>query len=307
MFKVSVVIVSYNMAREVPRTVQSFLPPYQLGIGPNDVEIIVVENGSALPISPSVIAGWPANVRYHSIRDAHPSPASALNLGAAISSAPIICPVIDGARMASPGLLRTALAALTLDPKGFVASVGFHLGRKRQQDAVLEGYNQSVEDGLLESVGWPQDGYRLFEICATAGSGKAAWFGPIAESNAPFLSREMYTALGGFDERYCFPGGGLVNLDFFNRALDQTSCPYFMALGEATFHQFHGGVTTSRNVSAPEADGESTWSKYTRQFAEIRGRPYNTPSRRPVLVGEFPKHAAAIARDALDFVLSANG
>jgi glycosyltransferase involved in cell wall biosynthesis len=307
MFKVSVIIIAYNMAREVPRTVQSFLPPYQLGVGAGDVEIIVVENGSSSPIPPSVIAGWPANVRYHPIRDARPSPASALNVGAAISSAPIICPVIDGARMASPGLLRSALSALAMAPEGFVASVGFHLGRKRQQEAVLEGYNQSVEDGLLESIGWPQDGYRLFEICATAGSGKSAWFGPIAESNAPALSREMYEALGGFDERYNIPGGGLVNLDFFNRALEMASRPYFVALGEATFHQFHGGVTTSRNVGAPEADGESTWSKYVRQFAEIRGRPYSTPARRPVLFGEFPKQAARIGRDALDFVLSANG
>lgn len=304
MYKVSVIIVCYNMAREVPRTVHSFLPPYQLDVEAGDVEIIVVENGSIAPIPPSIVAGWPANVRYHRILDAHPSPASALNIGAAISTAPVICPVIDGARMASPGLLRSALTALSMRPDGFVASVGFHLGQKRQQDAVLEGYNQTVEDGLLDSIGWPRDGYRLFEICATAGSGKTAWFGPMAESNAPFLSRELYEELGGFDERYDFPGGGLVNLDFFNRAVEKVDRPYFVLLGEGTFHQFHGGVTTSRHVNQPEADGETTWSKYARQFEEIRGRPYWTPTRRPVLIGEFPKQAAQVGRNALDFMLS---
>lgn len=303
MFKISVIIISYNMPREVPRTVQSFMPPYQLGVAAGDVEIIVIENGSSSPVPASVIAGWPEYVRYHPIRDARPSPASALNVGAAISGAPIICPVIDGARMASPGLLRSALSALAMAPEGFVASVGFHLGHKRQQEAVLEGYNQSVEDRLLESISWPDDGYRLFEICATAGSGKAAWFGPIAESNAPVLSREMFEALGGFDERFDIPGGGLVNLDFFNRALEMVWRPYFMTLGEGTFHQFHGGVTTSRNVSEPETDGESTWSKYARQYAEIRAKPYATPIRRPLLIGEFPTEAARIGRDALNHLL----
>jgi len=52
---ISVVIISYNMAREIPRTVQSFLPPYQLAIGYNDIEIIVMENGSSHPVDPEVV------------------------------------------------------------------------------------------------------------------------------------------------------------------------------------------------------------------------------------------------------------
>jgi len=42
--EISIIIIAYNMAREVPRTVFSFLPPFQRGIAPEDVEIIVVEN-----------------------------------------------------------------------------------------------------------------------------------------------------------------------------------------------------------------------------------------------------------------------
>lgn len=304
MYKISIIIIAYNMAREVPRTVLSFLPPYQIGVGPEDVEVVVIDNGSAEPVPASTISAWPDNVRYHRLIDASPSPAAALNLGAVLARAPLICPVIDGARMASPGLIRSALSALALAPGGFVASVGFHLGSKRQQDAVLEGYNQTVEDELLKSIGWPAEGYRLFEICATAGSGKSAWFGPIAESNAPVMGRKLFETLGGFDERFDLPGGGLVNLDFFNRALAQTESPYFLSVGEATFHQFHGGVTTSRNVSDREADGESTWSKYARQFAEIHGKTYQTPSRPAVLFGQFPRQAARVARDALDFLAS---
>ena len=45
--KVSVVIISYNMARELPRTIKSFSPTMQRGVGAKEYELIVVDNGSA--------------------------------------------------------------------------------------------------------------------------------------------------------------------------------------------------------------------------------------------------------------------
>lgn len=61
---ISVIIIAYNMAREIPRTVQSFLPPYQRAVTFEDVEIIVMENGSSAPLDPEVVRGWPNCVRY---------------------------------------------------------------------------------------------------------------------------------------------------------------------------------------------------------------------------------------------------
>jgi len=69
---ISIIIVAYNMAREVPRTVQSFLVPYQQGIQAGDVEVLVMENGSPHPTPPDVIKKWPDNVRY--IPRARPGP-----------------------------------------------------------------------------------------------------------------------------------------------------------------------------------------------------------------------------------------
>ena len=302
--RVSIVIISYNMAREVPRTVLSFLPPHQKNIRNEDIEIIVLENGSSAPVPEDVRSSWPDNVRYVEIENPRPSPANALNYGVSLARGEIVCPVIDGARMASPGLVATALKALGYSEKSFAATIGFHLGSKLQQHAVNEGYNQQVEDELIRSINWPEDGYRLFEICAPAGSSRAAWFGMIAESNAPFLRKSLYESVGGYDERFDIPGGGLVNLDFLNRIVDMPDTDYMLIIGEATFHQFHGGVTTSRHVQLKEPDGETTWAKYARQYEEIRGESYRHPARRPILFGTFPPQAATISMRGLEHVLN---
>ncbi|MEM7491946.1 MAG: glycosyltransferase [Pseudomonadota bacterium] len=291
---VSVIIISYNMAREVPRTVTSFLPPYQKNLRPEDVEVIVIENGSSIPIPETVRSQWPDTVKYVNLEDAHPSPAIALNLGASMASAPVVCPVIDGARMASPGLLHWGLKTLRGHDRTIVSSVGFHLGKKLQQFAVEEGYNQDEEDALLASINWPARGYKLFEICALAGSSKFAWFGQVHESNAPLVPKSLYTEIGGFDEAFDIPGGGLVNLDFLNRLVDAPDTEYFALLGEGTFHQFHGGVTTSRPVNRPEADGITTWEKYAAQYRRLRGYDYRAPSRQPTFCGHFPIEASKI-------------
>jgi len=297
--KVSVVIICYNMQREVPRTVESFLPPYQTGLEAGDVEIIVLENGSPEPIPESVVAAWGPEVRYINVPDPLPSPASALNLGVELAQAPIVCPVIDGARMASPGLLQQGLSAMAAHPNSFVATVGFHLGSERQSISVLSGYNQAREDELLASIEWTKKGYRLFEIAATAGSAQGAWFGLISESNAPLLSKTVFERIGGFDPAFDFPGGGLVNLDFFRRAVRLSDVPYVMILGEGTFHQFHGGVTTSKSVREVEANGKTTFERYAAQYEAIRGEPFKVERRRPIYYGHFPPQAAKLSLKAL--------
>lgn len=293
--KISIIIISYNMAREVPRTVESFLPPYQVGINADDVEVIVMENGSPHPVSAEVTSSWPRNVKYHLVEDAHPSPARALNQGIAMASAELVCPVIDGARMASPGLLYWGLQATSAAPRSIALTAGFHLGEKLQQIAVDEGYCQAIEDALLGSIDWPSNGYRLFEICALAGSAQFAWFGDLRESNAPILPKSLFEEMGGYDEAFDIPGGGLINLDFLKRLLQLEATQCFTVMGEGTFHQFHGGVTTSRRVHKPENDGVTTWKKYNDQYRAIRGEDYSAASRKPILFGQLAPEASKIA------------
>jgi cellulose synthase/poly-beta-1,6-N-acetylglucosamine synthase-like glycosyltransferase len=51
----SVVVVAYNMAREMLRTLLSLSASYQRDIHADDYEVIVVDNGSTPPLDPAVI------------------------------------------------------------------------------------------------------------------------------------------------------------------------------------------------------------------------------------------------------------
>jgi hypothetical protein len=72
------------------------------------------------------------------------------------------------------------------------------------------------------------------------------WFQPVAESNALFLRRELWDLLGGVDERFDYPGGGLINADILHRTLEWPDAELVVLLGEATFHQLHDGTSTTR-------------------------------------------------------------
>src|SRR5262245_29731607 len=102
----SVVVVAYEMRRELPRTLRSLAAPYQRDIDAEDYEVIVVDNGSSSPLevdSPSV--------RLHRLHPAPPSPARAANAGVALARGELIGLIVDGARIASPGLLAGARRA----------------------------------------------------------------------------------------------------------------------------------------------------------------------------------------------------
>ena len=45
----SVIVVGFEMARELPRTIRSLSPACQRDIDQADYEILVVDNGSAIP------------------------------------------------------------------------------------------------------------------------------------------------------------------------------------------------------------------------------------------------------------------
>jgi len=290
--KLSIVIVSYNMRREIPRTVLSFLPPYQRGVQDNEIEVIVVENGSEKPIEPETIATWPKNVRYVTAAPATPSPAPALNQGAALARGEWVCLVIDGARVASPGLAAKTLAATRIADEPVICTVGLHLGENVQQFAVAEGYNQDAEDELLRSIEWPKDGYRLFEISCFAGSSRYGWFEGLNESNAMTMRKACYERIGGFNERFDIPGGGFVNYEFFKRSVEDPATSYVLLLGEGTFHQYHGGVTTSRPIIERSIEDESrtTMQVYADQYREICGAPWTKPTTTPILFGEMEQY-----------------
>lgn len=271
---VSVVIVVHDMAREAPRTITSFSRPYQRDLATTVHEVVVVDNGSARPFTHDPSSRNGTTVRIHHLEPPlSASPARAVNVGVELARGELVCIVVDGARMASPGLLHQALLASRLQPEPFIVTLAWHLGPDEQARSVTSGYDQDVEDDLLADIGWPCDGYRLFDVSTPAPSSRLGYLMPLPESSGVVLSKRCFERLGGFDERFDQPGGGLVAADFFTKAVQALDEDPIVLLGEGTFHQLH----------APP--GRFTRSELSAKYREVRGREFVPATYRPVLFG----------------------
>ncbi len=296
--ELSVVVVIYDIPREAPRTLYSLSAAYQRGIAPGDYEVIVVDNGSNPPLDPSVVKALRGNFHLIRIDPAPPSPAHAINRGLAAAKGDVIGVIIDGARIASPGLLNFGRHGARLYDRAVTVVPGWNLGGDYQNCAIPAGYDQTKEDALLASINWPEDGYRLFEIATLDQSSLHGWFGPLGEASCMFLRRAVWEELGDWDERFDFPGGGLLNLDTYGRAIELPGAEFVSLLGEGTFHQLHGGVATN----APLKNFLANWNDWHGQYRAIRGRDFRPayPKNPPTFLGTLPRPALShFLREAL--------
>lgn len=281
---ISIIVVIYDMAREAPRTLHSLSREYQMDSADLNYEVIVMDNGSPQPLGEEVVTSFGDQFKYVYVKGASPSPARAINLAVDGAKGDVVGINVDGARMLTPGVLHYAQMAFALYPAPVVNTFGFHLGPELQQASVQKGYNRSVEDDLLTSIDWPHDGYRLFEISVLSGSCMDGLFVPAAESNCLFLTKQLYWEIGGMDERFDLPGGGFVNLDFYERAITHANVQPVVLLGEGTFHQIHGGASTSVTM----AQLAQSVRAYSDQYESIRGRPYRRPNVHYDYLGHAP-------------------
>ena len=271
--RLSIVVATYRMQREVPRTILSLLPPRQRHVDDLDYEIIVIDNGSPEPlVLGDVAAKAPRPVRLVQVARERASVAPVRCINDAVrehttGESLMIC--IDGARLASSHLVRRTIDILDRHPRAFTFVGSRHLGPKPQMQSVKEGYDQAVEDGLLDSVAWKADLDELYTISVWAGAHDRRNHLLQNESNAFAMNRPLWESVGGYNEGFSRPGGGLCNLEIFSRYVNRGRGLNVLLYGEATFHQVHNGAATSHDgyfgTSLPE-------------HTEVTGRSYVRPS-----------------------------
>lgn len=290
---ISVVVVCFNMRREAPRTLYSLSRAYQKGIETLDYEVIVVDNGSTEPLDEDMVTSFGPEFSYLFWKTDSCSPVAALNAVARRASGRYLMLCIDGARILSPGVLRLSWLGTRIAESPVITPPALHLGEKIQKLAMQEGYDQQAEDRLLASRDWRADGYALYEISCLANSSAKGWFFPISESSCLTLSHSLFDMLGGYDEEFVMPGGGLASLDIYKRACEFPGSTLVMLLGEGTFHQFHGGAATN---SPPD---NHPGSRFREEYRQIRGREYERPQTEPVYLGTIPAQARWLMKQSL--------
>ena len=286
----SIIVNFHNNVREATNTLHSLTRDYQHEALDIPYEVIALDHGSTKPLSKADVRAFGPGFHYRFVETRSVSPAAAINAACRDAAGDRLIVIIDGAHILTPGILRLVTQAFGQYASPFIATAMFHLGPKKQNLSVLEGYDQLVEDRLLDECGWKTNGYRLYEVAGAFADSSGGWYGQLFESGCFALRKADFLSLGGFEERFQSRGGGLVNLDMFQRALVRKDLEYVVLLGEGTFHQFHGGVATNVPANA------HPWKSFHDEYVNIRGHPYMRLTRIPHYLGRFPKEADHFVR-----------
>jgi glycosyltransferase involved in cell wall biosynthesis len=289
----SVIVIVYDMPRQAMNTLYSLSTEYQQGIDSGEYEVLVLENDSGNNLDSSKIDALQGNFHYYLRQETRPTPVYAINEGLEKAKGHYICLMIDGARMVTPRMLEAILAAFRMNPHSLVAVPGYHLGEQNQKYSLSNNYTEATEIALLESIQWPQDAYRLFDISCYSASNLRGYFQPMLESNCISCSKQAFTEIGGAHEGFQSPGGGSVNLDIYMQLGRRANIEFIILAGEGSFHQIHGGVTTRESV-----DLEEVLASHREEFKHIRGEYYSPVLKEPSLLGSLSGPALQFLNDS---------
>lgn len=293
--KISFLVVFFKMSRQAENTLYSLSASHQWNVREDDYEIIAVENRSTDVLGEERALAQGRNIRYFLRDEPGTSPVPAVNFAFERSRGEMICLIIDGARMVTPRVVEYALMARKLSDHPLVAVPGYHLGPEEHHKNVSAGYDETVEERLLEQIDWKKNGYDLFDIACFSGANDKGFFSPMLESNCIFCTREAFEKIGRADERFDLPGGGSVNIHIYHALAGLPESRLFVLPGEGSFHQYHGGVTT-----AEISDREEVLESHRQQLRAINGGKFEGKHREPIALG-------AISGQAHEFVKISSG
>ncbi len=266
----SILIIFYNNRREARNSLYSLSAEYQTSVTPDQYNVIAIDSGSSKPLNPKVVESFGPNFSYHQVSTKHPSPTASLHFGLSLVKTPYVGIIIDGAHILSPGILKYFFEIQSFKPNSFVYTTKYHLGKYHQNDSMTLGYNQELEDELMNSTNWKENGYLLYHISNFHNAPFNEFLFSL-ESNCFFVLTNELRSTKIFEQPYHSIGGGFINLALFKHFSEHPKFDNYLLLGEGTFHQFHEGAST--NV----ARELHPIKEYRKEYLNINGVPFKKP------------------------------
>ena len=298
----SIVVVVHRMREQAMRTLFSLSRRYQRACAGLDYEVLVMENDSEEALVPAEVAALGPEFRYRLREDRSGTPVPALNEGAALARGRLLCLMVDGARMVTPGVVRHGCDAAGAAEHPLVVVPGYHLERRGRGSGADFSHTGScdaeADRAALAAIDWPGDGYRLFEVAVWSGANRTGYLNPMIESNCLICRRRDFEAIGGADPAFGQPGGGMVNLDLYRRLGLYPGMRLIVLPGEGSFHQFHGGVTTRHDPGR-----EALTAAFRARYEALRGESFQALRREPCLHGPVPGPALPWLHRAVELAM----
>ncbi|MEL6211533.1 MAG: hypothetical protein AAFR44_15405, partial [Pseudomonadota bacterium] len=183
--------------------------------------------------------------------------------------------------MLTPGILRNTRELWSLFPNPVIGVPQFMLGRESQNlTRIAEPFE--TEGDELKRLGWPTDGYALYNYAIYPGENFHRSYIESVESNCLITTKRVLEICGGYDERFAAPGGEMANLEIYSRLINDPRNTYIVLPGEGSFHQDHRGTTTHRT---PE-ERDALVARYKARFKELTGTDMVMNARSPFLYGK---------------------
>ncbi len=266
------------MPMQLEQTLYTLSAQYQRGVSVDDYEVVVVENDSTNMTSEGYVHQLGKNIHYYSRKERSHSPVPAINFAFEQCRGKLIGLMIDGAHMVTPRVVQYALTANRAFEKPIVVVPGYHVGGRRQ--STDPSYNETVEQEVLAGLQWRENGYELFDVAEFSPGNEHSYLHPIMECNCLFAPYKLFKEIGFCDTRFMLKGGGSVNLHLYRQLATKSGTTIVVLPGEGSFHQFHGGVSTSSYEQK-----QQELSEHRKQLHEIWGGSFHSVSREPVLLG----------------------
>lgn len=298
-YKLSIIVIVYNMPRQAMNTLYSLSLPYQQNISMEDYEVIVVENQSKNILRQQDVLALGENFKYFLRDETGVSPVPAVNFAYEQAQGDLIGLIIDGARMVTPRVVEYALLAFQMSKEALVMVPGYHLGEQDQKFHLDSGHSEEKEIAQLQKLDWQAYGYRLFQFAAWSSSNQRGYFQPMQECSCIFTSRKNFEAIGKADTRFNLAGGGSINLHIYRSLGLLPHSKLFVLPGEGSFHQFHGGITTQQ--LADNDARQAVLKRFDQQLDDIWEGKFKALTREPLMLGAVTRWAQPFLEKASEF------